>query len=237
MAGMAASGVRAQPGRPAQSHDGAASTPTGSRVTQSAQQSAYDGGISAVQHTSQQQNISVGSPAQGRQHDSGAAGTRYTARPVSTSKNTPADTAGTGPVQSQQTTIPTPNSARPTAAFSSNKESTARHGRNAAQTVTSVPPAKAAVNQRTVRQEHPAPTSGTVPRASGMAGMSGRLSGEGQLKRPSPQSAERARSNPRPAATVDSKRMNSTVTAQQEKAQSSQRQSSRKQRGGAERGK
>ena len=235
-AGMGASGLRAQPGRPAQSHGVAASTPAGSRVTQSAQQSAYEGGINAVQHTSQQQNISVGGQVQGRQHDSGTAGTRYSARSTS-APNAPAGTAGTGTVQAQQKTAPTPMATRPSAVFSPTTDSMARHGRNAAQTLTSAsPPAKTAAEQRTARQEHSALTKGTIPRASGTAGMSGRLSGEGQQRRHPAQPIERARSNPRPATIMDSKKMTSAATAHQEKAQSSQRQSSRKQRGGAERG-
>jgi hypothetical protein len=103
--------------------------------------------------------------------------------------------------------------------------------------VTSGPiPANTAA-QQTARQERAASMSGTIPGASGTAGMSGRVSGDGQQKRPMSQTTERARSSQRPTAAVNSKKMASGAAVQQEKGQTSQRQSGRKQQGGAERGK
>ncbi len=237
-AGTTASGMRAQSGGSAQSPGGASSARAGSRFVQSVQQSAHDGDVSTVQHANQQQNISVGVPAQGQQHDSGTAGTRYTAHSASMPKNTSAGTAGTGTFQSQQATGKSPATARQSSAFSAATGASVRHGRNAAQTVASAPPpAKAVAEQRTVRQEGPTTMGGAAPRAPGTAGMNGRVSGVGPQNRSSVQPYERVRSNPRPAVAADSGKMASAATAQQEKAQSSRRQSNRKQQGGAERGK
>lgn len=168
--------------------------------------------------------------AQGHQRDSGTVEARYTSRPSSAPGSAPDGTAGTGAAH--------PQPAAASAAFSATAESASRHGRNAAQAVTSGPiPANTAAAQQTARQERASSMSGTIPGASGTAGMSGRVSGDGQQKRPMSQTTERARSSQRPTAAVNSKKLASGAAIQQEKGQTSQRQSGRKQQGGAERGK
>jgi len=241
-AGTDASGVSAQPGKMAQG-----SVPTAasgqSRYAQSVRQTAQGGDTSTTEYNSQQQNMSASATVQPKQPASGTAGTRYTSRSATTQAGSANGTAGTGSSRSQPQAQATSASStvrqeRQSSAgvpgASGTMESPIRQGRNAAPSSASAPSAKTTASP-TARQERSSSMGSSIPQAPGMAGMSGRVSGERPQGRSAARPAERAQSGPRATTAVGTGNP-ASETARQETARSSERQSSREKKGGAGRG-
>jgi hypothetical protein len=209
-AGTGAASMRGESAA-AQNRGVSASSPTGSRFTQAVRQSSRGGDSSTAQHNSQQQNIAVAGPVSGQQRDNGTAGTRFTAQSPQM-EHVRNGTAGIGSAGTQH-------------AAPSDTASAVRHGRNGAQTPAGAQTANTAAARQTARQER-VPSKMNPGNTSGTAGMSGYQSGQA-IKKPSTAfGTERARAASAPSAAAGGKRMTSSATAQQEKAQASARQSS-----------
>lgn len=238
--GMAGTGAAAQ--LFGQAPRPGAAAHAGGQFTQTVQTASREGDISTAQNASQQQNISVSGPAQGRQRDSGMAGTRYTSRTAAAQAGSVNGRAGMGtssPRQQSQvaSASPTVRQERQTSAgvsqASGGTESPIRHGRNAAPATTTT-----ASERQTARQEAPSAMSQAGGRASGTAGTgAGRQSGYQQPHTTSPTSMRATSASPRSAPRADGRKMNSAAaTAQQETARYSERQSRREEKGGADHG-
>jgi hypothetical protein len=233
--GMAGTGAATQSPRPG------AAAHAGGQFTQTVQTASREGNISTAQNASQQQNISVSSPTQGRQRDSGMAGTRYTslAAAQAGSVNGTAGMGTSSPRQQSQVASASPTARQerqPSAGVSQasgGMESPIRHGRNAAPATTTT-----ASGRQTARQEAPTGMSQAAGRASGTAGTgAGRQSGYQQPHATSPTSMRATSASPRSAPRADGRKMNpAAATAQQETARYSERQSRREEKGGADHG-
>lgn len=239
-AGMAAAGASVQ--SPGQTSRPGATARTGGQFAQTVQSTSREGDVSTAQNASQHQNISVSSPAQGRQRDSGTAGTRYTSRTAKTEAGPVNGMAGNSTPRSQPQagTASAPPTARqerqpPTGAPSlhGTVESPIRYGRNAAPSSPASPSMRSSASGRqTARQENPA----AMGQAAAKAGTVGSVPGGKRQNPSSPQAAGRTQSAPRATLMPNSKKENAAATAQQESVRFPGRQSSRDKKGGADRG-